>query len=172
MNRSCFREKSTVPLLLNYSGPEVSIHPANERNFTMVVGLAITSNTDHATFTITNGNFLLSDTPWTVYHGRLQETGHEYFKMTLTYNTLFLQQPDGDFDTLTFTGLVEVPDGSQYLNYSIDRGGVGQVTLTVATPTHGASNPTVNGNYAIPLTSGAILQQEIELGLMPKPGPK
>ncbi len=126
----------------------------------MIVGLTITSHTDHATFTINDGNFVLTDSPFTIFHGPLQENGQEFFNMTLTSNAVYLQQRDGDFDQLNFFGNVELPDGSQFLTYSVNRGGIGDILLQVNTASQGTSSPPVNGDYAIPLTSSAILYME------------
>jgi hypothetical protein len=143
----------------------------------MVVTLTITSSTDHVTITLDNGLFMLSDTPanpqsqpTTVFYN--QNTIGNFFNMKWTGHGVYLQQHDGDFDQITFSGLVNLPQNPPTLDYTIDRGGVGGVLLRVDTPNQGTSSPPINGSYSIPLTSSAVIAKEIELRLIPPPKDK
>ena len=137
----------------------------------MNIMLKISCYTDWAIFTLTNGTFVTDGTPWYVNHGVLQNNTGSFFSFGTTTTVLTINKKQGDFELATVWARVSVPNGSQYLNVTVQRGGVGLLHLEVDTPSHGAADPNGNGDFALPLTLSAIAEQEVELKLVEPPRP-
>jgi hypothetical protein len=139
----------------------------------MDFSLVIASSTDHLTLTLPdgNGNFILDAAQTWHMSGSVAPSlsSATSFYCNINNTQFSIGQQMGSFNPLNAVVRVNIADGTTTMNISVDRGGIGNVTIQAALPANGTVTPNTSGLYTLALTSAGIQQLEQELGLAPKP---
>lgn len=145
----------------------------------MNLSLVINATTDHYTITLNPpATFTLDGTQWEIRHENLEMSpppggglpaNPDHFYCPISSTQFGVAKTDWNLNSVSAVVRINVPDGTPYITFSVNRGGAGSLVVQASTPSSGTVNASTNGTYQLPLTTQGVHELEVQLGLVPKP---